>query len=96
MWPGHVMCVCGGGALDEKHNLQCPRLQQSANPGWPVHLGGAVMLFSSNGGERTPEATLGSSCLCGVCVSVCAHTRPATNYYLYQSDDFIFQSKELV
>lgn len=42
------MCVWGG-ALDEKHNLQCPRLQRSSNPGWPVQLGAAVMLVSYKG-----------------------------------------------
>lgn len=45
VWTVHVMRVCGG-ALDEKHNLQCPRLQRSANPGWPVQIGAAVMLVS--------------------------------------------------
>lgn len=49
-------------ALDEKRNLQCPRLRQSANPGWPVRLGAAVMLVSANGGESMPEATLGIVC----------------------------------
>lgn len=45
------MCLWGG-ALDEKHNLQCPRLQRSSNPGWPVQLGAAVMLVSYKGRGR--------------------------------------------
>lgn len=45
VWAGHVMWLCRG-ALDEKHNLQCPRLQQSSNPGWTVQLEAAVMLVS--------------------------------------------------
>lgn len=52
-----------GGALDEKHNLQRPRLQTSTNPGWPVQLGATVMLVIYNGGQRMPEATLGIVCV---------------------------------
>ena len=67
--------VCEGGAVDEKHNLQCPRLQRRANPGWPVQLGAAVMLVSSNGRERTPEATLVCEEKCSLCgkESMCVH-----------------------